>query len=132
MNADRTLTFLDSPVRRVIRKVVALLAIAIYLGYLVYRGLYTINQEALVFSLTVYLAEIHGFFSLVFYYFQIWELRGRQVPPVLAGVTVDVFVTTFNEDVDLLRQTVRGAINMRYPHRTFVLDDGRRAEVKAL
>jgi len=71
MNADTTLTFLDSPARRVTRKVVALLAIAIYLGYLVYRGLYTINQEALVFSLTVYLAEIHGFFSLVFYFFQI-------------------------------------------------------------
>ena len=132
MNADTTLTFLDSPARRVTRKLVALLAIAIYLGYLVYRGLYTINQEALVFSLTVYLAEIHGFFSLVFYYFQIWELRGRRVPPVPPGLAVDVFVTTFNEDVDLLRQTVRGAINMRYPHRTFVLDDGRRAEVKAL
>jgi cellulose synthase (UDP-forming) len=108
------------------------MAVAIYLGYLVYRALYTINGEALVFSLAVYLAEVHGFFALVFYYFQIWEIRGRVSPPPPPGLSVDVFVTTFNEDLDLLRQTIRGAINMRYPHRTFVLDDGRRAEVRLL
>ena len=46
--------------------------------------------------------------------------------------TVDVFITTYNEDVALLRQTVRAALAMRYPHRTYVCDDGRRAEVEAL
>lgn len=132
MDADSTLTYVDSPRRRLVRKVAALLGVTVYLGYLVYRGLCTINPDALVFSLAVYFAEVHGFFSLVFYYFQIWEIRGRRVPPLVAGLSVDVFVTTVNEDVDLLRQTVRGAINMRYPHRTFVLDDGRRAEVRAL
>ena len=76
--------------------------------------------------------ESHGFFSLVFYYFQIWELAAAVCAGAGRRYTVDVFITTFNEDVDLLRQTVRAAINMRYPHRTFVLDDGRRAEVKAL
>jgi cellulose synthase (UDP-forming) len=92
----------------------------------------TLNPDARVFSITVYLAEIHGFFSLIFFYFQIWTLRGRRVRPLQAPLTIDAFITTYNEDVDLLRQTVRAAIQMRHPHRTFVLDDGRRPEVRAL
>jgi cellulose synthase (UDP-forming) len=131
-NADSTLVYIDPPARRAYRHVVAVAAIAIYAVYLIYRGLYTINPEARVFSLTVYLAEIHGFFSLIFFYFQIWTLRGRRVRPLQSSLTVDAFITTYNEDVTLLRQTVRAAIQMRHPHRTFVLDDGRRPEVRAL
>ena len=64
--------------------------------------------------------------------FQLWSLRRRTVPPPPPGLRVDVFITTYNEDVSLLRQTVRGALRMRYPHRTFILDDGRRAAVRQL
>jgi cellulose synthase (UDP-forming) len=132
LDADSTLAYVESPARRLGRKTAALVGLGVYALYLIYRGLYTLNPDAPAFSVAVYVAEIHGFFSLAFYYFQVWEVRRRNVPPPPAGVSVDVFVTTFNEDVDLLRQTVRGAINMRYPHRTYVLDDGRRPEVKAL
>jgi cellulose synthase (UDP-forming) len=52
--------------------------------------------------------------------------------PAAPGLKVDVFVTTYNEDVDLLRQTLRAAIAMRYPHQTYVLDDGRRDAVRDL
>lgn len=107
-------------------------ALGVYAAYLTYRGLYTINADALGFSLAVYAAEIHGFVSLFLYFHQVWALRGRRVVEPPRDLTVDVFVTTYNEDVDLLRQTVRAAVAMRYPHRTFVLDDGRRAEVRAL
>jgi len=34
--------------------------------------------------------------------------------------------------VFVLRSTITAALAMRYPHRTYVLDDGRRAEVRAL
>lgn len=131
-DSDSTLTHLDPPGRRALRHASAVTALLIYAVYLGYRGLYTLNPDALVFSLAVYFAEIHGFFSLFFYYFQVWTMRGRIVRPPMSSPTVDVFITTFNEEVDLLRQTVRAAVNMRYPHRTFVLDDGRRAEVRAL
>ena len=132
LDADTTLHHGDSARRRLVRKAAAVTGLGVYALYLIYRAIYTLNPDALAFSLAVYLAEIHGFFSLAFYYFQIGDVRRRNVPPPPDGVSVDVFITTYNEDVDLLRQTVRGAINMRYPHRTFVLDDGRRPEVKAL
>ena len=131
-DADSTLRYLESPARRRLNKVVAVLGVLVYAVYLVYRTLYTINPEALVFSLVVYAAEVHGFFALCFYFFQTWDLRGRVVPAPANDLTVDVFVTTYNEDVAILRQTLRSAMAMTYPHTTYVLDDGRRDEVKAL
>ena len=131
-NADETLEFIDPPRRRLLIRAVAVAALSIYAAYLGYRGLFTINRDALTFSLLVYFAEVHGFFSLFLYFHQVWTLRRRRVTSVPDGLVVDVFVTTFNEPEDLLRQTLRAAVAMRYPHRTFVLDDGRRAGVKAL
>src|SRR5581483_126573 len=48
------------------------------------------------------------------------------------GLKVDVYITTYNEDPALLRSTILGAVHMRYPHETYVLDDGQRPEVRAL
>jgi cellulose synthase (UDP-forming) len=45
-------------------------------------------------------------------------------------VSVDVFITTYGEDLDVIRRTVRAALAMRGAHRTFVLDDGRSDEVR--
>lgn len=132
LNSDDTLTFADGPARRLITRVVSVAALGVYAIYLVYRALYTINVDALTFSLLVYFAELHGFLSLFFYFHQVWGLRARRVVDPAAGLRVDVFVTTYNEDVDLLRQTLRAAVAMRYPHRTFVLDDGRRPAVRRL
>ena len=57
----------------------------------------------------------------------------RSAPFVLApDLTVDVFITTYNEAPDLLRATALGALAMDYPHRTYILDDGRREEVRVM
>lgn len=132
MDADRTLEYLDGPVVRTARQAVAVASLGIYLAYLIYRALYSLNPEAPVFALLVYLAEVHGFLSLFFYFFQIWAPRRRRCPAPSGRFTVDVFITTYNEDPVLLRQTVRAALALRYPHRTWLCDDGRRPEVEAL
>lgn len=46
--------------------------------------------------------------------------------------TIDVFVTTAGEPIDIIRQTVIAAARMGYPHSTFILDDGNDPEVHAL
>jgi cellulose synthase (UDP-forming) len=51
---------------------------------------------------------------------------------VLPDRTVDVFITTYNESLDLLRETAACAVSIRYPHKTFILDDGNRPEVAQL
>src|SRR5215213_9171490 len=132
IDADQTREFVVGPLERCAVRSVAVVALAVYATYLGYRALYTLNDQAIGFSLAVYLAEVHGFFSLFFYFHQVWALRSRRVVAPADGLKVDVFVTTYNEDVDLLRQTLRAAVAMRYPHRTFVLDDGRREAVRTM
>ena len=47
-------------------------------------------------------------------------------------VTVDVFITTYGEDLDVIRRTVVAALAIHGRHRTWVLDDGRSDEVRDL
>ncbi|HTV03023.1 MAG TPA: glycosyltransferase [Luteitalea sp.] len=132
MNADDTIEYLDRFWLRTARQVMAVTALATYVCYLVYRYRYTISTEAPIFGWLVFLAEVHGFFSLFFYFFQIWAPIRRVCPPPSGRFTVDIFITTYNEDLALLRQTARAAIDLRYPHETYLCDDGRRPAVAAL
>jgi len=47
--------------------------------------------------------------------------------------SVDIFICTLNEDADMLSTTIAGCINIDYPNfKVYVLDDGRRPEIKEL
>lgn len=62
-----------------------------------------------------------------------WRARQRPAPPAPpADATVDVFITTYNEPEELLRATAIAARAIRYPHETYILDDGARPTVRAL
>ena len=56
-----------------------------------------------------------------------WRMYLRDRP-----VEIDVFVTTYGEDVDVVRRTVSAALAMRGWHTVWVLDDGRSDEVRDL
>ena len=103
--------------------------------YLVYRGLYTLNVDtpfAAVFSITLYLAEIYGNMLMFLYFFQIWEPQNPEPVPPLKDAKVDAYIPTYNEEPELLRGTIVAALEMDYPHETYVLDDGNRPEVREL
>src|SRR5262249_4924596 len=66
-------------------------------------------------------------------YFQTIELERRPPAPVRALPSVDVFVPTYNEPVEIVRRTLIGAIAIDYPRKqVFLLDDGRRPAFEAL
>jgi len=48
------------------------------------------------------------------------------------SVTIDVFITTYGEDLGTIRRTVGAALAMHGRHETWVLDDGRSDDVRAL
>ena len=111
------------------------IALGVNLSYLGYRGLYSLNLTSAygVFaSLVFYLAELYGFVALGLYFFQVWSPVEQEPPPPLEGRSVDVLVTTYNEDLQLLRTTLSACNQMTYPHRTYLLDDGCRPEAEAL
>ena len=45
---------------------------------------------------------------------------------------MDVYITDFDEPLEVLGRTAIGARAIRYPHKTHMLDDGKRDEVKAM
>lgn len=110
--------------------VLTLLTGSIYIGW---RWLFSLNFEAWWIAIPLVLAETYAFVDVVFFGMTLWRSRTRPAPPAPAeGISVDVFITTYNEDVALVGSTARAATRIRYPHRTWILDDGDRPEMRAL
>ncbi|TVQ14895.1 MAG: cellulose synthase catalytic subunit (UDP-forming) [Leptolyngbya sp. DLM2.Bin27] len=118
------------------------------LRYLNYRTRYTLNFDSPLdgfFSLLLYGAEIYALGTLFLSYFQTLRLRDRTAVdltpiPEEQWPTVDVYIPTYNEDVDIVRKTLVAAVAIDYPpgkKQVYVLDDGRkyperRAELQAV
>ncbi|HEY0995953.1 MAG TPA: glycosyltransferase, partial [Gemmatimonadaceae bacterium] len=113
-------------------RIVAATSLAFSLVYIVWRWGWTLNTEALWFSVPLAVAETYGLLTAFFLAFTAWRLKERAPKPPLRGRTVDVFVTTYDEPIGIIRKTALAARELRYPHHTWLLDDGKRDEVRAL
>lgn len=109
-----------------------LLTLAAAVRYFWWRATETMNPAAPWFFYLFLAAELVGFIEVVLFFVTTWRRTRYDPPPARAGWTVDVFIPTYNEPVALLRDTVVCAVSMRYPHTTWVLDDGNRSEVEAM
>ncbi len=74
-------------------------------------------------------AELYGFTIMLGGYFQTAILKDRTPIPLDVPEhelpSVDVFIPTYNEDPDILRRTIIGALSIDYPgSRTITFDDG--------
>jgi len=128
--------FADAPPLRyedlgLARKLLAVAFLAVGVWYLAWRPT-SFNEDAAAFSIAVYAAELFGFGAAVLHLFMCWRLAVRDTPPPRPGLPVDVFVTTFDEPVELVRRTLLAARNMDYRHQTWLLDDGDRPEMRKL
>lgn len=112
------------------------------LRYLYYRTSYTLKLDSWVdgiFSLLLYAAELYAIMTLFLSYFQTLKLRERK-PVDLAAfpkeqwMSVDIYIPTYNEDVEIVRKTALGALAIDYPEskkRVYILDDGRAEKYRA-
>jgi len=110
-------------------QIVIIFTLGVFLYYLVYRFRYTINPDVLWLSIIFLYADVHGFISLSLFAFQLWNPIERKPPEPPPDASVDVFITTYNEEISVLKKTVLVCNNMRYPHKTYILDDGNRPEL---
>jgi cellulose synthase (UDP-forming) len=110
---------------------VTVIAAVYTLYYLAWR-LSTLNPQAVAFSWLLWLAEAYGLMVFALHGFVSWRLVYPTAPKSNRTYTVDVFIPTYNEPLDVLRATLAGCSEIRYPHQTYVLDDGDREEVKRL
>jgi cellulose synthase (UDP-forming) len=112
-----------------------LIVICVLLGirYLSWRFTSSINWTFWPLAFLLLAAETFSFIDTLLLGTTMWNWRRRGAPPPPRGdETVDVFITCYNEPVELVRETVRAAIAIRHPHQTFVLDDGESPEMRRM
>ena len=127
----RELTHLTVGQERLVRAL-ALASLAFGVYWLWWRWTETLNPDAMLFSVILVSAETWGWISAALFLYGTWKLPNRQIIPAPAGKTVDVFITAYDEPLEVLRRTAIGARAIRYPHRTYFLDDGKRDELKRI
>jgi cellulose synthase (UDP-forming) len=112
------------------------------LRYFYYRTIYTLNFDGplnTIFTLLLYVAELYAIATLFLSYFQTLKILDRKpvdltLTPLENWPKVDVYIPTYNEDVEIVRKTVLGAVSIDYPaakKQVYVLDDGRAEKYQA-
>src|SRR5918998_55262 len=119
-----------------------LLSIVTTLRYLYYRTNYTLNFDDWIngiFCFLLFVAELYAICTLVLAYFQTIKIRDRKpvdlsLYPQDQWPKVDIYIPTYNEDVEIVRKTTLCALAIEYPadkKQVYVLDDGRAEKYKA-
>ena len=119
-----------------------LLSIVTTLRYLYYRTNYTLNFDDWIngiFCLLLFVAELYAIGTLILAYFQTIKIRDRKpvdlsLYPQDQWPKVDIYIPTYNEDVEIVRKTTLCALAIEYPadkKQVYVLDDGRAEKYKA-
>ncbi len=113
------------------------LSFTISFRYIVWRATTTLNYDSLTSALLgsgLVLAEMYALLVMTLGYLQTtWILERKPLPlpgPPGNWPTVDVYVPTYNEDLEIVRTTVLAAMSLDYPRsklNVYILDDGKRA-----
>lgn len=118
------------------------LSLVVTLRYLYYRTSYTLNFEGWINGfacLLLFGAELYAITTLVLSFFQTLRIKDRQpidldLFPQEDWFKVDIYIPTYNEDVEIVRKTAIAALAIDYPtdkKRVYVLDDGRAEKYRA-
>ena len=131
-------------VRRIPGRFSALMLIVLSLTvscrYIWWRYTSTLNWNdpvSLVCGLILLFAETYAWIVLVLGYFQVvWPLNRHPVPlpkDMNEWPSVDIFVPTYNEDLNVVKNTVYASLGIDWPKdkiEIWILDDGAREEFK--
>ncbi len=128
-----------------------LVSICLILGawYIWWRWNYSLNLEALWFSIPLVIAESAAYVGLILYAFNLWKIEDipAKSPPYKITecvgpnnnyedrpISVDVFFPTYDEEPELVRLSIIDAKKIEYPHSIkiliHILDDGKRDSMK--
>jgi len=115
--------------RHLVIRILALLSVILGINYVAWRWLASVNWEAWWIAVPLVIAETYSLIDTFFFALTMWRARERPAPRSAPEGTADVFITTYNEPVEMVMATARAAVRIRYPHRTWILDDGARADM---
>jgi cellulose synthase (UDP-forming) len=116
---------------RVLRAL-ALIALVWGAGYLTWRVGWSGEGASPVAFAMLLATEVYGLYALAILAWFSWSRRPMERPAATAGRKVDVYVCTYDEPAEVVMATLAGCRALTYPHTTYLLDDGRRAEMREL
>ena len=111
-----------------------LVAATLLLGtsYVIWRWVDSVNWTVWWIAGPLVVAETYSLVDSFLFGTTMWRRKERgEPPPPPATATVDILITTYNEPIDMVLATATAAQQIRYPHQTWVLDDGARPDMKA-
>lgn len=112
-------------------RILALLSVLLGVNYVAWRWLDSVNWSAWWIAVPLVIAETYSLIDTFLFCLTMWRARERPAPVSPPQGTVDVFIATYNEPIELVMETARAAARIAYPHTTWVLDDGARPELEA-
>ncbi len=80
----------------------------------------------------LFAVELYNWAALALLGHSGWQWEPTVAPPVRREWSVDVFVCTYDEPIDVVEATLAGCAALHLPHTTYLLDDGRRPEMRVL
>ena len=112
-------------------RIIAVLTMLSGTAYLVWRWGWSLNLAHWWIAVPLVVAETYALIDGVLFAVTIWRLKVRGAAPAPPrDATVDVFITTYNEPIELVAATARAAKAIDWPHLTWILDDGARPEMR--
>lgn len=124
--------------RHFINVIMVVMSVLMSTRYIWWRASETLHFNSMVeafLGIGLFMAELYAWTILILGYLQTtWPLK-RKIEPMPDDVTlwpsVDIYVPSYNESLDVVRDTVLAAQCIDYPHdlvRIYILDDGKRNE----
>ena len=123
-------------------KLLLMITILFNLMYILWRIFFTIPKGqgyfSLICAITLLVVEIMGMFEMFVHYRDMSNIEYPQKPEIDQDLypDVDVFVTTYNESVELVQKTINGCVNMEYPDQEkvhiYICDDSNRKEMQEM
>jgi cellulose synthase (UDP-forming) len=125
---------------RKVTVVLVMLSVAVTSRYLFWRITQTLEFDTVLgglLSIGLLLAEVYAAALLFLSYMQLtWPLQRKPVPlppDPRDWPTVDVYVPSYNESLEIVRPTVLACMNIDWPRdklNVYILDDGRRPDFR--
>ncbi|WP_461186592.1 glycosyltransferase [Arthrobacter sp. Z4-13] len=115
---------------RFVLRLLVVLTVILGVNYVAWRWLESLNWSAWWIAVPLVLAETYSLIDVCLFGLTMWRLKKRTPPEAPPGLTVDVFITTYNEPIEMVMETALAAQKIRYPHKTWILDDGARPDMR--
>jgi cellulose synthase (UDP-forming) len=113
-------------------RALALTALVWGVGYLIWRiGWSGEGASPVAFGMLL-ATEVYGLYALAILTWFSWSRPAAVRPAATPGRKVDVYVCTYDEPTEVVMATLAGCRALTYPHTTYLLDDGRRPEMREL